>query len=133
MLASHYADLLLMHVCCVTLSGGLFLLRGLLRIQGSASANAGALRVASVAIDTALLIAAVLLTMILHQYPFVDRWLTVKILLLVVYMGLGSVALKRARTRAGRTGALVASLAIFAFMIGVALAHRAAGWLSLIG
>ena len=48
------------------------------------------LRYLSYTIDTVLLTAALMLATILHQYPFVHAWLTVKVLLLVVYIVLGS-------------------------------------------
>ena len=48
------------------------------------------LRYLSYTIDTVLLTAALMLVTILHQYPFVQAWLTVKVLLLVVYVVLGS-------------------------------------------
>ncbi len=132
MLASHYADIRLVHIACVALSGTLFTFRGLLRIADSATANHRLLRVMSYLIDTALLVAAILLTLILRQYPFVESWLTAKVLLLALYIGLGIITLKRAHTRGARTAALIASLVTFVAIIGVAIAHRPAGWLSLI-
>ena len=51
---------------------------------------AAPLRYLSYTIDTVLLTAALMLATILHQYPFVHAWLTVKVLLLVVYVVLGS-------------------------------------------
>lgn len=129
MLTSHYQQILLLHVSCVALSGTLFAVRGVLRIAGLAVANHHALRVLSYGIDTTLLVAAVLLTMILHQYPFVNAWLTTKLLLLVVYIVLGTIALKRAQTTTGRCTALIAALATFAYIIGVAISHHPAGWL----
>jgi uncharacterized membrane protein SirB2 len=79
-----------------------------------------------------LLASAVLLTLILHQYPFVEPWLTAKVLLLVLYIALGTITLKRAHTRLGRVAALLGSLVTFVAIIGVALAHHPAGWLRLI-
>jgi uncharacterized membrane protein SirB2 len=132
MLASHYADIRFIHVGCVALSGTLFTVRGLLRIGNSTVANHRLLRVTSYIIDTTLLTSAILLTMILQQYPFVEAWLTTKVLLLVLYIALGTITLKRAHTRLGRIAALVASLGTFVAIIGVAIAHHPAGWLNLI-
>jgi hypothetical protein len=47
-----------------------------------------------------LLVAALTLTAIVRQYLFVHGWLTVKVVLLVVYVVLGSLALKRGKTPA---------------------------------
>ena len=130
-LVAHYYDIRLFHVSCVSLSGGVFLSRGLLRIGDAPLANARALRIASYVIDTALLGAGILLTLILHQYPFIDAWLTVKVVLLVVYISLGLVALKRAQTHGVRIIAYLAAMATYAFIIGVAVTHHPAGWLTL--
>ena len=129
MLAAHYADIRQLHIACVILSGSLFTLRGLLRIADVAIANHWAARIASWLIDTALLVAAILLTLIVHQYPLADAWLTTKVLLLVLYILLGLAALKRARTRRGRCVAFIAALLTYGFMIGVAVERHPAGWL----
>jgi uncharacterized membrane protein SirB2 len=132
MFASHYADIRLLHISCVALSGALFTCRGLFRLCDSSMANTRALRWTSYVIDSVLLIAAILLVLILHQYPLVNAWLTMKTALLVLYIGLGVVALRRARTRFGRTVALIAALATYCSIIGVAVTHRPSGWFSLI-
>lgn len=127
-----YAQIKFVHIAAVIASGSLFTLRGLLMLAGSRVANHAALRFLSYAIDTTLLTAALMLVTILHQYPFVQAWLTVKVLLLIVYIVLGVFALRRARTRARRAGFFVAALAVFAFIIGVAIVHDPRGWLILL-
>ena len=54
-------------------------------------------------------------------------WLSVKLGLLVVYVVLGSLALKRARTPRARAAFYAAALATFAFMYFVARAHHPLG------
>jgi uncharacterized membrane protein SirB2 len=130
MLASHHAELRQLHIACVILSGSLFTFRGLLHIAGVASVNHWAMRIASYLIDSVLLVAAILLTLIVHQYPFVHAWLTMKMLLLVLYIALGYIALKRARTRRDRVVALIAALLAFGLMLGVAIRRDPAGWLA---
>jgi len=129
MLESFHQEIRLIHVGCVALSGSLFAFRGVLRSADSAIANHEALRYSSYAIDTTLLIAAILLMTILHQYPFVNGWLTAKVVLLVAYVGLGTLALKRGRTRCIRIIAFAAALLTYALMIGIAVAHEPIGWL----
>jgi uncharacterized membrane protein SirB2 len=70
-----------------------------------------------------------MLSSMLRQYPFVHDWLTAKVGLLVVYIVLGSLALKRARTRRGKVRAFGAALAIYVAIIGIAIAHHPLGWL----
>ena len=117
----------LVHVACVVLSGGLFTLRGMLMLGGSALANHATLKRASYAIDTTLLTAAILLVISTHQYPFVQGWLTVKVLLLPVYIVLGVFALRRGRTRTSRAAYLLAALATYAFIVSVAVTQSPLG------
>jgi uncharacterized membrane protein SirB2 len=124
MLAPHYLQLHQLHVACVALSGTLFSSRALLRIRGSRLAQHRAVRMASYVIDTMLLVAGILLTRIIHQYPFVNGWLTAKALLLPCYIGLGLVALRFARTRLWCTAAMLGAVLIYCAMITVALTHR---------
>ena len=96
-----YPQIKFVHVLCVVLSGSLFALRGtVMLLAGPAPANHAALRYLSYAIDTTLLTAALMLVTMLHQYPFVQAWLTVKVLLLGLYIVLGVYALRRGSTRA---------------------------------
>lgn len=131
-LSAWYVQILLVHVGCVALSGTLFAVRGLMRIADLPGANTLALRRMSYLIDSTLLGAAILLTVIVREYPLVDGWLTTKVLLLLLYIGLGTMALRRARTRAGRVAAYVAALLTFACIVGVAIAHDPAGWIALL-
>ena len=61
-----------------------------------------------------------------------NGWLTAKLLLLLLYIPLGSIALKRARTPAGRLASLVAALSTFTLIISVAVTHQPFGWLPLL-
>ena len=90
------------HVAAVVASGGLFLVRGLARGAGAGWAMAAPLRHLSYGVDTVLLVAALTSAAIVRQYPFVHGWLTAKVVLLVVYVVLGSLALKRGRAQGSR-------------------------------
>ena len=90
---AYYLQIKWVHVAAVIASGALFGLRGLLVWAGREQLAMWApLRYLSYSIDTVLLTAALMLVTILHQYPFVHAWLTVKVLLLVVYIVLGTLA-----------------------------------------
>ena len=132
MLECHYPEIRVLHVGCVALSGTLFALRGLLRLADLTIANHIALRATSYVIDSTLLISAIVLTTILHQYSFANGWLTAKLLLLLLYILFGSIALKRARTRVGRLIALMAAPTTFTLIVGVVVIHQPSGWLSLL-
>jgi uncharacterized membrane protein SirB2 len=124
MLARYFARILFLHVGCAALSGTLFACRGALRILDSPLAGERALRISSYVIDTVLLAAAVLLMLIIHQYPLTDAWLTVKVLLLLVYIALGMATLKWARSRTGRIAAWLGALLAFGAIVAVAVAHK---------
>lgn len=122
-----YLQIKLVHIAAVLASGGLFALRGALVLAGVRWAMAAPLRYLSYTIDTVLLTAALMLLTALKLHPFVVPWLSVKLALLVVYVVLGSLALKRARTRRARALYYVAALATFGFMYFVARAHHPLG------
>ena len=122
-----YPQIRAVHIAAVMASGSLFLLRGAAVQLGATWAMAAPLRYLSYSIDTVLLTAALMLATILHQYPFVQGWLTAKVLLLVVYVVLGSFALKRGRTRAVRTSCWIAALLVFLFIVSIARAHHPLG------
>jgi uncharacterized membrane protein SirB2 len=126
-----YPQIKFVHILCVALSGSLFFSRGLMMLAGSALTNHAVLRYASYAIDTTLLTAALMLTAILHQYPFVQSWLTAKVLLLVAYIVLGVFALRRGRTRPARLSFFLAALLVYVFIIGVAYMHDPRGWFAM--
>jgi uncharacterized membrane protein SirB2 len=119
-----YPQVKLAHMALVASSGTLFALRGAAVLAGQAWPLRKPLRLASVAIDTALLAAGVALWSLLSLDPVRDAWLGVKLLLLVLYVVLGTLALKRARAPA-----YAAAIACFLFMVSVALAHHPLGML----
>ena len=125
-----YAQIKAVHVATVLLSGALFLVRGVLVQSGAQRlAMSPPLRYLSYAIDTVLLTAALMLVTMLPGAMFANHWLTLKLVLLAVYVVLGSLALKRGRTPRARTVAFVAAVVAYAAMIGVAREHHPLGWL----
>jgi uncharacterized membrane protein SirB2 len=122
-----YPQIKWVHVAAVICSGLLFALRGSAQLLGARWTMAAPLRYLSYAIDTTLLTAALMLATILRQYPFVHAWLTVKVCLLVVYIVLGTFALKRGRTPAVRLWSFVAAVAVYLFIASVARAHAPLG------
>lgn len=126
----HYATIKAIHLTAVAASGALFAARGALVLAGAKAAMAAPVRFLSYAIDTVLLGAAVTLVVILHSYPFVQPWLTAKVVLLPLYIVLGSYALKRARTTRGRALCYAAALAVFALIATIGYTHNVLGVLA---
>lgn len=129
-MAEYYLGLRHAHIGFAILSVSLFLLRGGLMLVGSPRVHAAWLKYPSYVIDTLLLTAALMLTTVIHQYPFSTGWLSMKVFLLLVYVVLGSVALKRGRTRRIRIAAFVAALLTIGFLVTVARAHHPLGILA---
>lgn len=124
-----YSEIRQVHIAAVLASGGLFLLRGIVLFSGGRWVLAPPLRYLTYTIDTVLLTAALMLMTIVQQYPFVDDWLTVKVLLLVVYILLGFFAFWKGRGRAVRIGCWLAALVVFGYIFSVARAHDPLGFL----
>lgn len=128
----YYAAIRSLHIACVIASGSLFAVRGLLALAGLPLARHIAVRALSWTIDTTLLTAALILTTIIRQYPFVNDWLTAKVLLLVVYVGLGHVALRPALPASRRAVLLAGAVAVFLMIVGIARTHLPLGYLQLL-
>ena len=119
-----YLSLKHFHMGCAALSGTLFLLRGKWMLRASPMLQQKWVRIAPHVIDTLLLASAIGLAVWSHQYPGQQPWLTVKVVALLGYIVLGSIALKRGRTRGQRSAAFVAALAAFLYIAAVAVTKR---------
>jgi len=113
-----------LHITCAVLSGSFFLLRGVWMLLESDALQRRWVKVVPHVVDTLLLTTALTMVFWSAQYPFVQPWLTAKVLALLAYIVLGTIALKRGQTKATRTAALVAALAVFAYIVLVALSRQ---------
>ena len=116
------------HMGLAAASIGLFALRGAWMLLESPLCDARWTRVVPHVIDTLFLATGLWLAVRIGQYPFVQPWLTAKVLALIAYIVLGSLALKHGRTRAIRAVAFVAALCVFAYIVGVARARHPLSW-----
>jgi len=104
-----YPQIKAVHVGAVAISGALFAIRGALVIaRRRRLATSAPVRYASYAVDTVLLAAAVMLVAILPPAMFANQWLVAKLALVVVYVALGIVAMRR-----GSPAFYVAALAAY--------------------
>ncbi len=122
-----YLQIKWVHIAAVITSGSLFALRGAGVLAGARWPMWAPLRFLTYTVDTVLLTAALMLVTILHQYPLVQAWLTAKVCLLVVYIVLGTFALRRGRTPPVRALCYAAALAVFLFIVSIARAHHPLG------
>lgn len=121
------------HVGCVIVSLSGFAARGALMLAESRWLTARFVRITPHVVDTLLLASALWLCWLLGQYPFVQGWLTAKVLGLLAYIGLGTLALRRGRTRSVRAAALAGAVLAAGYVVAVALTRDPRGplvWLS---
>ncbi len=122
----NYLAVKYLHMTCAILSGSFFLLRGVWMLADSSLLQRRWVKTLPHGIDTLLLGSALVLVFWSGQYPFVQPWLTAKVLALVAYIVLGTVALKRGKTKGVRAFALLAALTVFAYILAVALTRQVA-------
>jgi len=122
-LLDHYQAIKNAHVTFVSVSVALFVARGIAVQMRARWPMRALVRRASVVIDTLLISAGGLLWWMLSLNPVRERWLGAKLLLVVVYIVVGSFALKRAPTQATKAIALVASMICVAVVAVIALTH----------
>lgn len=121
-----------LHITCVALSGLGFALRGLLMLRQSPALRHPVARIAPHIIDTGLLASALGMLALTTWQLALMPWLATKIVLLLVYIVLGTIALKRGRTLRIRAIAYVAALAVFGHIVATALTRNPLGLLSLL-
>ena len=126
-----YSVLKLVHVGSVAASASLFVLRGVWLFRKPEMLSRRWVRITPHIVDTILLLSAILLVIELQQYPFVQPWLTAKVIALLIYIGLGMVALRYARSRHIQVISWMAALMVLAYIIAVALTRNPVPGLSL--
>jgi uncharacterized membrane protein SirB2 len=113
------------HMTCAALSGSFFLVRGSWMLAKSPLLQRRWVKTMPHLIDSLLLASALWLAVWSHQYPGPQAWLTAKLVALIAYILLGSVALKYGRTKAVRALAYVGALATFGYIVTVAVTKNA--------
>lgn len=126
-----YAIVKHMHMGMAYLSITFFIFRSILSVTESALLQNKLIKILPHVIDTLLLLSAGHLMMIIQQYPFVNAWLTAKLIALIAYIIVGTIAIKRGKTAVIRLWASVIAIAIFAYILGVAKSHNVMSWLAL--
>ncbi len=112
------------HLICILSSLILFMLRGTWALYYPDKLNAKWVKILPHVIDTVLLLSGLTLAFLLKQYPFVDHWLTAKVLALCLYIGVGSYVIKGHGSQPKKLIAFIAALLTFAYIISVAINHH---------
>lgn len=124
-----YLALKHIHVACVGLSYTLFFVRGIWMMRGSGMVAVRWVRIVPHLVDTVLLGSAIWLAILIHQAPFVQSWLTAKVVGLVAYIVIGTVALRRGKSRRVRVWAWLLAQAVFFYIVAVALTKNPRPWI----
>ena len=96
--------------------------------MGSSRLKRRWVRIGPHVIDTGLLASALYLVHLTGQLANPMAWLLVKVGLVVLYIVLGVFALKRARTVLGKAIAFGGAMAVFGYIISVALTKSPLPW-----
>ncbi len=112
------------HVATASISIVGFMLRGYWMMLGSPKLTQRWVKTVPHIVDTMLLATAIVLAVRLQQYPFVDAWLTAKVIGLLVYIGLGFVALHFGKTIRLRTMTWLAAIVVYIYIVAVAITRN---------
>jgi uncharacterized membrane protein SirB2 len=115
-----YGSLKTIHMTAAAISIAGFILRYLWMIADSRLLTARMTRMLPHVVDTILLASAVWLAVLAGIAPWTAHWLGYKVIGLLVYIVLGTIALKRGRTREVRVAAGALAIGVFASIVWVA-------------
>jgi len=127
----NYVSLKYVHIGSVAVSYTLFFLRGIWVLRGSPIMQQCWVKIAPQAVDTALLASAVALAYLLGASPFNAPWLLAKIIAMLLYIGLGFVAIKYGKTPRIRLVSWLMAQVAFFYIIAVALTKAVLPWQAL--
>ncbi|QSX29165.1 SirB2 family protein [Shewanella cyperi] len=100
-----------LHLTLIGVSVLFFMVRFVMKMRESALLERKLFKVAPHVIDTFLLLSGLTLCLLIKQYPFVDTWLTEKIMAVVAYILLAIMAMKSNRGKLFRSFAFLGALA----------------------
>jgi uncharacterized membrane protein SirB2 len=124
-----YGAIKSIHAGSAALSIALFLTRGAWMLWSPQRLRRRWVGIVPHLIDTTLLVSALWLAWQLGA-DGTRRWLAAKVVALLVYIALGTIALKRGRTRGIRIAAFIGAIATFGYIVMVALTKSPFGFLA---
>lgn len=131
--ATSYAALRGVHMTLAAASVGLFAARWLAVVGSQHWPMQRGVRRTSMVVDTGLLLAGVGLWWLMQHDPLREPWLLAKLLLLPLYVVLGTLALRRARTRIAKVWCGLAALVVVGVMALCAVTRLPLGLAALSG
>jgi uncharacterized membrane protein SirB2 len=119
-----YQLLISLHVTTAIISLLLFIGRGIWVMQHDPQQRPRWMKWLPHVNDSVLFILGIMLMLMIQQYPVTNSWLTFKLSALVIYILLGMVVMKWAKTRRTRFIAWLSALVVFAYLVGVAITKQ---------
>lgn len=117
-----------LHMTTAGLSLILFMLRAWWSVRDSRWLERRWVRILPHLVDTLLLVFGIWLMTILRFWPTQHPWMAAKLVGLVVYIAVGTVAIKRGRTPLIRGLAAIIAVTVFLYIIGAAITHHPLSW-----
>jgi len=114
--------LIKLHALLALLSGFGFMARAMGHVRAQAWVQQKWVRILPHIVDTGLLVTAIMILVHLEISPFTD-WVLAKIIALLVYIFLGVMALRIAKTPAKKMGYAIAAMVVFVYILAVAKSH----------
>jgi len=125
-----YVTIKTIHQTAVALSFTGFFARGLASLRGAAWVSSRPAKTLPHVVDTVLLLSALTLAWTLRLSPLAAPWLMAKIIGLLLYIGLGIVALRPGRRAGVRAAAWTGALLVFGYIVSVAITKSPWAWLA---
>ncbi len=118
------------HFFSVLASVSLFAVRGMAVLLEHPWPKRPLWRITSVLIDVVLLSAGIMLWWSFSHNPLHEPWLAVKLILLPIYVALGTMVLKKARSTASRALFYLCALSCAGYMFMTGLTRSALWWMA---
>jgi uncharacterized membrane protein SirB2 len=126
-----YTSIKLIHLTSIALSFSLFFVRGIWMLRDSPLLQKRWVKIAPHIIDSALLLSAISLAFMLGATPANSPWLLAKIIALLLYIVIGSIALKRGKTKQIKVASWIIAQGIFFYIVLTAISHNPQPWQAL--
>jgi uncharacterized membrane protein SirB2 len=115
-----------LHLTLVAVSVLFFVVRFVLHMRASSIMDKKFIKITPHVIDTFLLLSGLALCFIIQQFPFVDPWLTEKIIAVAAYIALGMMAFKADRSKLFRFFAFIGAIGWVVFAAKIAVFKQVA-------
>lgn len=126
-MSEHYLLIKHLHITAAYCSLAFFILRAAWSVAEDQRLKSTCVRVTPHLLDTLLLLLGVSMAVFLQLWPLPD-WLSAKLVALLLYIFLGTLAIKRGPTPPIRAAAACLAVLVFIYMLGAAHQHHPLSW-----